>query len=197
MFEVIDFESKNFEAYIRSEILIHMPKRGLLIIAIADGGVPLAELAHKIISQVSEDPPRLVSIKCQRTSTKRAKKSNLYIAKLLSLILKALPTNALNFLRFVEHQYLTKHRSKGDDQRTILAVEPISSDRVTDILIVDDAVDTGLTLLAVVNFLKVHTNNKVKIVSLCATLTTENPTYRPDFYLFKNKLLRFPWSLDA
>lgn len=66
---------------------------------------------------------------------------------------------------------------------------------VKSILIIDDAIDTGRVMFVVKNNLKtLFPNAKIKTAVISWTL--ENSIEKPDFYLFKNVLVRFPWSKD-
>ena len=63
------------------------------------------------------------------------------------------------------------------------------------ILLVDDAIDTGSTVLAIKNFIHtIDANIEVKIAVL--TTTHKEPYIKADFSLFKRVLLRCPWSED-
>lgn len=122
----------------------------------------------------------------QRPSTPRKER----VGKLLRL----LPLKLLDFMRKVEACVLSLKRHK-----TIPAVD-IRLDRETHlpnkILIVDDAVDSGTTLSAVVEAVgRVCPNADVRTAVI--TVTTSNPKIQPDFALYRNKtLIRFPWSID-
>ena len=64
------------------------------------------------------------------------------------------------------------------------------------ILIIDDAIDSGDTLSAIVETLK-KTNPKAKVATAVLTETTKNPAIRADYTLYRNQtLIRFPWSND-
>jgi hypoxanthine phosphoribosyltransferase len=65
------------------------------------------------------------------------------------------------------------------------------------VLVVDDAVDSGATLIAVLDAVyKAAGSSKVR--SAAITVTTENPMVMPDYYLYHDEtLIRFPWSIDA
>lgn len=66
---------------------------------------------------------------------------------------------------------------------------------IKNILIVDDAIDTGKTMFIVKNNLcKLFPNAQIK--SAVLSWTIECSIFKPDYYLFKNVLVRFPWSMD-
>ncbi len=63
------------------------------------------------------------------------------------------------------------------------------------ILLVDDAIDTGSTVLAIKNFINsVNQNSTVKIAVL--TTTHKEPYIEADFALYNRVLLRCPWAED-
>lgn len=65
------------------------------------------------------------------------------------------------------------------------------------ILVVDDAVDSGATLQAVMVAIRVAAP-QAEVRSAVLTVTRSNPLIRPDFCCFaEGTILRFPWSLDA
>jgi hypoxanthine phosphoribosyltransferase len=64
-------------------------------------------------------------------------------------------------------------------------------------LIVDDAVDTGVTLAVVMEALVKRAPAAATIRSAVVTLTTTKPVIAPDYVLIRQKLCRFPWSMDA
>ena len=66
---------------------------------------------------------------------------------------------------------------------------------VKSILIIDDAIDTGRSMFVVKNNLKtLFPNAQIKTAVISWTL--ENSIEKPDYYIFKNVLVRFPWSKD-
>ena len=66
---------------------------------------------------------------------------------------------------------------------------------VKSILIIDDAIDTGRVMFVVKNNLKTLFPN-AQIKTAVISWTIENSIEKPDFYIFKNVLVRFPWSKD-
>lgn len=63
------------------------------------------------------------------------------------------------------------------------------------VLIVDDAVDSGATMLAVAEALR-EANPEAEIRTAAITVTTPKPLITPDYSMYKD-LIRFPWSMDA
>lgn len=65
------------------------------------------------------------------------------------------------------------------------------------ILVVDDAVDSGNTLMAVKETIE-SLDSDVEIRTAAITVTTSAPAIIPDYYIYHNRtLIRFPWSKDA
>jgi hypoxanthine phosphoribosyltransferase len=65
------------------------------------------------------------------------------------------------------------------------------------VLIVDDSVDTGATMLHVMDTLRRQAGVPVTLATAAITVTTERPLVAPDYVLLRQQLCRFPWSLDA
>ncbi len=64
------------------------------------------------------------------------------------------------------------------------------------ILVIDDAIDSGDTLFAIVETLK-KTNPNAKVETAVITETTHHPRIRANYTLYQNRtLIRFPWSSD-
>ncbi len=111
-------------------------------------------------------------------------------------ILTSLPTPLLNLLRIIESYLLSLKRPSEKDLPSFSLPEDIREQLPRRILIVDDAVDSGKTLLSIITALK-ELNNKHDIRSAVITVTTDAPIVEPDYSLYHDKtLIRFPWSLD-
>lgn len=64
------------------------------------------------------------------------------------------------------------------------------------VLVVDDAVDSGITMQAVVEALR-RARPDVEVRAAVITVTTGRPSVSPDYTLYNNHtLIRFPWSID-
>ncbi|PIA78076.1 hypothetical protein BFR04_07545 [Gaetbulibacter sp. 4G1] len=66
---------------------------------------------------------------------------------------------------------------------------------VKNVLIIDDAIDTGRTMFIIKNSLQKQFP-KANIKTAIISWTLENSIIKPDFYIYKNVLVRFPWSKD-
>lgn len=75
--------------------------------------------------------------------------------------------------------------------RRLLEEEP-----APEVLVVDDAIDSGDTLFSVINSLK-EVNPAARVRVAVVTVTTDHPRAEADFSIYHNKtLVRFPWSSD-
>lgn len=121
---------------------------------------------------------------------------------IVSKMLRHLPTPTLNLMRMAESQMLElRHReSTPDSLPTVELPEGLNNIlRGTPsprILVIDDAIDSGDTLCAILNTLR-KTNPETGIKTAVITQTTARPRIRADFSLYHNRtLIRFPWSED-
>lgn len=133
-------------------------------------------------------------ITLQRPSTKR---KNGYIRR----ILKKLPYSLLNLLRIGEAWWLNgrnpqEKRGEGKVDVPSGLLEILRREKSPQLLIIDDAIDSGHTLITIVNTLK-KINSEVAISVAVMTVTTQQPVQDADYYLYHNgTLIRFPWSND-
>jgi hypoxanthine phosphoribosyltransferase len=65
------------------------------------------------------------------------------------------------------------------------------------VLVVDDAVDSGVTLATVLRLLRESSPPDTQFRSAVVTVTLAQPLAEPDFVLYRGVLCRFPWSFDA
>lgn len=65
------------------------------------------------------------------------------------------------------------------------------------VLLVDDAIDTGMTLKIVKNFLVNQFNETNDIKIAVVTSTNRHPVMEADFFLYNRVLIRFPWASDV
>lgn len=131
----------------------------------------------------------------QRPSTK---KKNGKIGK----ILKKLPYWMLNLMRMVESRVYELHNrfpTPIPDVRVELPEslkELLQNVESPQILIVDDAIDSGSTIAVVENSVK-KVNNGAGIRVAVITATTPTSRRKPEYYIFSDRtLIRFPWSND-
>ena len=155
-----------------------------LVVGIATGGVIVA----------SEMFPRLphVEVTCRRPASASRRRTEQRYG-----ILRRLPVWLLNLMRIAQMRLLMLKRNP---HRT---VEPIPAETLEairtarHILLVDDSVDSGITLRNVLHVLQSAPGNH-EIRTAAITVTLPNPKIRPDYALYQNGMLcRFPWSNDA
>ena len=153
-----------------------------LVLAVRSGGAQAGALMAPFL------PPGCEILEC---STVR--KSGRLKKHFLKNILKRLPQRMLDILRVLEAKTF-KNKSRGK----ILKVDlPASIERFHKILVVDDAVDSGATLLAVVSAVR-DINPATEIRTAAITVTSAEASGLCDFYIYNNEtLIRFPWSMDA
>lgn len=155
------------------------------IIAIARGGVLLAEKMYS---------DNFFIVSCRRGST--ALKSGI-----LNKIIRRLPLRINNMLResesrlsYISHKVLPHHLKEvsiDDKLRNHL------QQNKRKVLIVDDASDSGHTILSVVMALrKIAPDNEYRTAVITETQT--DSVYNNDYAIFRNcTLIRFPWAPDA
>lgn len=133
-------------------------------------------------------------VRKQRSSTKRK-------GGRVSAILKRLPYWMLNLMRVGESEVLSlRHRFSNYHPSVVELPEVLKRLLKTlknpGILVIDDAIDSGDTLYAVVQTLK-KVNPSVEVKVAVITVTTKSPRIFPDYYIYNNRtLIRFPWSSD-
>lgn len=163
-----------------------------LIIGIKTGGVFVSKPLHEKISEKFNTPYCELSL--SRPLTNKKKKWQIY------KLLKLLPYPFLNILRNIEVKLYESIKSKkyilnrqNDiliDDKTIVLIR-----KSKNILLVDDAIDSGATLLEMKNkLLSINKYANIKIAVL--TLTHKSSYVNSDFFLFKRVLLRCPWAND-
>lgn len=149
-----------------------------VLISIKTGG--------EYVGNLMFDKTEHTSTLLQRTGTKRK-------TGLLSIILGVLPQWLCNRLRILEAWWLSKRKHERIDPNLVILP---SLSRYERILIVDDAVDSGITLDAVHRAVKLKYPH-ADVMTAVITVTTTSPVEAPDFALFDNMtLIRFPWSKD-
>ena len=192
--KVINFEQKNFDDFLENTLKDWKNDSSkILVLGIKEGGVYLAENVFQVLRN-SANQVDLKFIKCQRPSTS-VKKKNEFRKAFIQTIFKISPIIILDLLRNVEHYFLTKKSIEYN--REIILDEIINFNLYDKIVIVDDAVDSGVTLQKVNDYVQSLAVKSTKVKSLAVVITSNNAIVTPDFYLYKDVLIRFPWSLDG
>lgn len=164
-----------------------------VVIGIRSGGFVIAE----IMAKEAAHKPKLLAISRQRASTQTKNK-----IKGLKNILRVLPYAITDKLRIIEHKRLNatpatevKEFSPNIDELAALC-KTLKTLENGKILIVDDAVDSGATMKAVLEVVKAEACSSCTIKTAAVTVTTNQPLINPDYYLYHHVLCRFPWSFD-
>lgn len=137
-------------------------------------------------------------VKCQRGSTGLKNRIKFIIARLprgLSRWLRTIEALAFAWMRRLRRKRRDKPGAPG---RAVIWVEGDAA-RVqswASVLVVDDAVDSGETMAAVIDFLK-RAKPGLCIHTAVITTTMRDPLVLPDFTLYHETLVRFPWSMDV
>ncbi len=113
--------------------------------------------------------------------------------------LSKLPYFITNAMRIVE-SYVLSMFEHGDSERDVRInfdekCKELLNKSGCKILIIDDAIDSGATLRQVKGKL-LGMYPECCCISAVMTVTVPTPAEKPDFRLFSNKLIRFPWSTD-
>jgi hypoxanthine phosphoribosyltransferase len=160
-----------------------------LLIGIRSGGAVVADALLKT-GLLTVDYVELVA---QRRATRYKK------AFRLEWILQFVPRWLCNLLRIWEMQRAIAGFDRQQlPPRDVLVSAP-DEGLITGarrVLIIDDAVDSGATLHAVCKHVR-QLNPAAVIKTAALTVTFPEPVQTPDYYLYRDVLLRFPWSADA
>lgn len=164
-----------------------------IVIGIATGGI---YISSPIEDQLRKEKwyGKYYEIKLSRQSTETKK-----ILKLKRILTK-FPYFILNFLRksevFIFENFKAKKYDSSKENKVDLSDDLINNIKnANSILLVDDATDTGSTLLAIKNVIK-RINPNVTIKTAVLTVTHKKPYIEPDYTLFRRVLLRCPWAED-
>ena len=166
-----------------------------IIIGVLTGGGYVGRKVFKEFEAFNQ-PIFYKEIKLQRKSTKA--KSDSKVRK----IFKILPYSVLNIMRILEMELLelkakfVKPSRCGTidlDEETIALLKHGGM----KVLLVDDAIDTGMTLKIVKNFLVNQFNETNDIKIAVVTSTNRHPVMEADFFLYNRVLIRFPWASDV
>jgi hypothetical protein len=112
-------------------------------------------------------------------------------------LMRSFPYAVLDRLRLLEARWLNRRAPRPYPAGTVPAQVPtLPAAEALNILVVDDAVDSGRTLELVVRWLRTQ-RPRADIRAAVLTVTTRTPLLMPDYYLYyPDTLIRFPWSLD-
>lgn len=151
------------------EHVIFVERAGLLI------GVEIAEYFGSTISGIA------------------TKRSGGTAKSRVKIILRYLPRFLTHFLRRLEINS-SIHEIKND--REIFVEYPLPS-REKRILLVDDAIDTGNSIQAILEYLLKNGYSLERIKVAVITTTSKQPKHKADYSLFTEVICAFPWSYDS
>lgn len=159
-----------------------------VIIGVLRGGGYVADILSRHFPTAKR-----ADIKIQRNLS--ATKGN----RLIRSAMRYIPPVILNIARMIE-SYCTRYRPTPSRDGDLSLPEDLTdylSYAPRRVLIVDDAIDSGATMLAAVSSLRErypHTD----ISTAAITVTTPHPAVDADFYIYHNNtLIRFPWAADS
>ena len=159
-----------------------------LVVGIFQGGKYVLDV---FIEHNKNDSIKFKTVTIQRDGT-TGFKSN----KMLRYILKRLPYSISNKLRVYEAKKL-KRQAKAMTTNIEMDFDIKSSvkNKIKKVLILDDAIDSGHTMaIATKTITKVIPD--VKIVTAVLSWTNAESIVKPNYFIYKDVLVRFPWSLD-
>ena len=155
-----------------------------LIVGIRRGGEYVACEMRPCFSRAA-----LGFVGLQRPSTSR----NLMLGKSLG----RLPRPLLDRLRIIEASVLAGRCRSASDLPPFQLPSSLTGLGKISVLLVDDAVDSGATMLRVAGALR-RGNPEIELRTAVITVTTAAPLLRPDYTIYDDRtLIRFPWSMDA
>jgi len=120
-------------------------------------------------------------------------RSGTSIKSTAKLFLRYLPRPMTHLLRNFEF----KSNVHGVKKERNVTIESEFPPKEKKILVVDDAIDTGHSIKAVIDFLITHGYERGKLRTAVITTTQENPVWSPDISLFEQITFAFPWSYDS
>lgn len=165
-----------------------------LIIGVLTGGGFIGRQVYDYLKKQSSI--EYTEIKIQRSGTQ--KKSRSVVKKLM----KMLPYFILDRLRIIESDILEYKAKKNNPKRegSISLNEDVVSllrDGNKNVLLVDDAIDTGATLKLLKDYL-ITNYPKIDVRVAVITVTMREPMIKADYCIYNNRtLVRFPWSNDV
>lgn len=163
-----------------------------LVVGIRTGGYVVAEAMRPALPENAQ----ILPIRKQRPSTKLKKE-----APWRKKLLQATPYAATDRVRLLEHRLLmanatlksgqpvktfTPDPAEGDVIEAALAKMPDAR-----VLVVDDSIDSGSTMAAVVGFLQ-RVAPKADVRAAVVVVTHHTPLITPEFSLYRGVLCRFP-----
>ncbi len=126
---------------------------------------------------------------CSCSGVIAARKGN-RLKQSLAPVLSLLPMSVAHELRRLE---LASGFHAATPQRGVSFSSAPPAPGAGHMAVIDDAVDSGHSMLAVLDFLERHGFPRNQIVTVALTVTGKSPVYRPMVALY-DRLLTLPWS---
>ena len=169
------------------------PSNPDLIISVLNGG---GYLINSMIKQGFYPNTPIVSVKLQRSSTKKKDK------KLFTLLLQLLPYKLLDILRVFESNKIKKtFEKRGNSRIDSRDLQLNNSDikllkKARKIMIIDDAIDTGVTVWRIKNEIEKHFTASPSVFISVISWTIRSSKIKPNAFIYRDQLVWFPWSKD-
>ena len=118
----------------------------------------------------------------------------------IKIFFKYSPMFFLDWLRLVEHYCVNLRMKLTDDVKRSVCLDSRLVDYLANLdegqlIIIDDAIDSGATVKILIDEIKLI--NPELAVNVAVLVVTQNkPLVSPDVCLYRNVLIRFPWSSD-
>jgi len=122
-----------------------------------------------------------------------AKRGGNSLKSRVRIILRWLPKRVTDLMRRIEEKS-NMHAVKSDRN---VYFEEYPPPKGKKLLIIDDAVDTGNSLMAVINSLVSKGYRKENLYTCVLTTTKKHPKFEADISLFNGISFAFPWSYDS
>ena len=194
MMNVITLDKPEFESAC-DELAVKIAETGNVtaLIGVRAGGATVAKLVFNYLQQ-QEKKLEYYEAGAARYAT-AAKNSHG-----IKGIFKYIPVVFLDWLRIAEH-YIVNLRMKlsAEAERSVCLddglVDYLNGLKHGRLFIIDDAIDSGATVKVLRDEIKlIKPDLEVKVAVL--VVTQKKPLVTPDVCLYRNVLLRFPWSSD-
>ena len=180
--------------YDLENFVLHSGYNPDLIVGIPTGGKVVVDLMPKITQKAN-----VVFIAQSRGST--ALKKRLKLKNILPYLPRFLNNNFRRLESFIlESQFEKKKLILNNSIKDCVIDLDINTIAIVSkskhILVVDDAIDSGRTMVLVVNSIrKFNPSAKIKIAVINTTFKA--PLIYPDYCLFTREIVRYPWANDV
>lgn len=159
-----------------------------LVVGISRGGTHILN-SYKTYNKGIETQYKIIKLK--DTNKKDYKKN-----KITQRVIKYLPYWLLNKLRIYEVKQKFKKIKHGKPQSILkFNCDNLDKKNIRKILVLDDAIDSGVTMALAIRSLEKNFPDS-KIMSAVIAWTNCQSVSAPNYYLYKEGLVRFPWSMD-